>query len=287
MLKPKPEVNLLQKPVSTIFNSFPNTVALLCGLLICTASTSVSAQTKSAKVEVPDWALPGSDTHKQVPPPLDFHRPDRTEKIKTGLFDGQSDVGAALVPGSSTFDKTTGAYTVVSAGYNIWYTRDEFRFLWKKMSGNVSLAADVTFPDTVGYGDRKVVVIIRQSLDDDAKEAMVGLHATGLLHMAWRPERNENLKEMKVDVLSLVGENIPRDKSLPHAKRIGIEKKGDEFTVYVSMTGEPMHPYGNPVKLKLDGPFYVGIGFCSHQPDVTATGQVSDVVLKNDAGKVK
>ena len=52
------------------------------------------------------------------------------------------------------------------------------------MSGDVSLAADVNFPDTAGYGDRKAVVIIRQSLDDDSKEAMVALHGAGLMHLA-------------------------------------------------------------------------------------------------------
>jgi hypothetical protein len=36
----------------------------------------------------------------------------------------------------------TRQYTVTSAGYNIWYTRDQFRYLWKKMSGDVSFAAD-------------------------------------------------------------------------------------------------------------------------------------------------
>ncbi len=54
--------------------------------------------------------------------------------------------------------------------------RDEFRYLWKKMSGDVSLAADITFPDPNGYGDRKAVLIIRQDLDDDSKEAFVALH---------------------------------------------------------------------------------------------------------------
>ena len=41
-------------------------------------------------------------------------------------------------------------YTINSAGYNIWYQRDEFRFLWKKMSGDVSLAADVHVPGPEG-----------------------------------------------------------------------------------------------------------------------------------------
>jgi hypothetical protein len=131
-----------------------------------------SAHGQATMPSVPDWALPGSATHKQVPPPADFHRPTTTVNASIGIFEGQSDVGSAVVPGSAAYDAATGAYTIRSAGYNIWYTRDEFRFLWKKMSGDVSLAADATFPVVDGYGDRKVVLILRQSLDDDAKEKL-------------------------------------------------------------------------------------------------------------------
>jgi hypothetical protein len=141
------------------------------------------------------------------------------------------------------------------------------------MSGDVSLAADVNFPDTAGYGDRKAVVIIRQSLDDDSKEAMVALHGAGLMHLAWRPEKNQSLKEMRVDEKG--------------ARRIGIEKRGDAFAIFVSMTGEPMHQLGDSIQLHLDSPFYVGIGFCSHLPDKVDTGILSNVVLENAAGKVR
>src|SRR5271165_6600514 len=90
---------------------------------------------------VPVWAQPGSATHTQVAPPQDFHRPTTTLNMPIGIFDGQSDVGSAAIPGSASYDAATGAYTIHSAGYNIWYTRDEFRFLWKRLSGDVSLAA--------------------------------------------------------------------------------------------------------------------------------------------------
>ena len=261
-------------------------IMLMPCLLLCAAQVSF-AQTSVAKADVPDWALPGSATHKQVPPPLDFHRAARTENTPIGLFDGQSDVGAALAAGSSSYDPSTKKYTINSAGYNVWYTRDEFRYLWKKTSGDVSLAADVTFPDTAGYDDRKAIVIIRQSLDDDSKEAMVALHGAGLLHLAWRPEKNENLKEMRVDLKSFTGNNIADAKAVIHAKRIGIEKRGDDFSLFVSVTGEPMHRYGNPVHLHIDGPFYAGFGFSSHQPVVVATTVLSNVVLENSAGKVQ
>src|SRR5580658_3624106 len=135
-------------------------LALLPGMLIC------FVQFAFGQVVVPDWALPGSATHKQVPPPADFHRATKTEIRSIGIFQGQSDVGGALAAGSSSYSSRTGAYTIVSAGYNIWYQRDEFRYVWKRMSGDVSLAADVAFPDSAGYNDRKAVLVIRQSLND-------------------------------------------------------------------------------------------------------------------------
>jgi hypothetical protein len=37
----------------------------------------------------------------------------------------------------------------------------------------------------------------------------------------------------------------------------------------------------------IDGPFYVGIGFCSHLPDKSDTAVLSNVVLENAAGAVR
>jgi hypothetical protein len=262
-----------------------NPFQLLPVLALSVCFVQASAQT--ATVDVPDWALPGSSTHKQVPPPLDFHRPAKTENKAIGIFQGQSDVGSALAPGSSGYNASNGQYTLVSAGYNIWYQRDEFRYIWKKMSGDVSLAADVAFPDTAGYNDRKAVLVIRQSLDDDSKEAVVALHGAGLIHLAWRPDRNQQMKEVRVNRKNGHTPNNPGDSlDIGMAQRIGVEKKGDEFAVFVSMHGEPMHQVGSPIQLHIDGPFFVGLGFCSHLPAKTDVAVLSRVVMENVAGKV-
>ena len=241
------------------------------------------------KPVVPDWALPGSKTHQQVSPPSDFHRPPRTLNEPIGIFEGQSDVGAALVPGSSSYNPGTKQYTITSAGYNIWYVRDEFRFLWKKMSGDISLAADISYPDPSGYFDRKAVLVIRESLDDDSKEAIVALHGDGMIHLAWRPEKGQRIKDMECRIGSrggLPGGKSPDDLVTDHAKRIGIEKHGDSIALFVSMDGEPMHQFGAPIKLHIKEPFYAGIGFCSHLPDKADTAILSNVILKNAAGEV-
>src|ERR1022692_3292150 len=147
-------------------------------LLLGTSPRPLLAQAPA----VPAWAQPGSATHVQVAPPADFHRPSKNFGTPIGIFEGQADIGSALVPGSASYDASTKQYTINSAGYNIWYTRDEFRYLWKKMSGDVSLAADIIYPDPNGFGDRKAVLVIRQDLDDDSMEAIAALHGLGMIH---------------------------------------------------------------------------------------------------------
>ena len=252
-----------------------------------TPTTNAPASSTQA---VPTWAQPGSATHTQVAPPPDFHRPSKTFDTPIGIFSGQSDIGGALIPGSASYDASTKQYTITSAGYNVWYTRDEFRYLWKKVAGDVSLAADVSFPDANGYDDRKAVLVIRQNLDDDSKEALVALHGGGMIHLAERPEKDVRVKDIEFRIGSRgarPGGRSPDSLVDIHAKRIGIEKRGDSFALFVSVDGEPMHQFGAPIALHLDSPFYVGIGFCSHLPDKADTAVLSNVVLVNKAGRVR
>jgi hypothetical protein len=130
--------------------------------------------------------------------------------------------------------------------------------------------------------------VIRQDLEDDSKEALVALHGAGMIHLAQRPEKDVRIKDMEYRIggRGLPGGASPDSLVPVSAKRIGIEKHGDWFTLFVSVDGEPMHQFGPPIRLHLDGPFYVGIGFCSHLPDKSDTAVLADVVLENSAGKV-
>ncbi len=262
---------------------------MICRSFLIVLLGSLSYGSQAQNPDVPTWAYPGSATHVQVAPPADFHRPSKTFDTPIGIFQGQSDIGSAAVPGSASYDAATRRYTIQSAGYNVWYTRDEFRYLWKRMSGDISLAADITYPDPIGYGDRKAVLVIRQDLEDNSKEALVALHGTGMIHLAQRPEKNARVKDMEYRIggRGLPGGASPDSLVPVNAKRIGVEKHGDSFALYVSLDGEPMHQFGPPITLHLDGAFYVGLGFCSHLPDKSDTAVLSDVVLENSAGKVR
>ena len=67
-----------------------------------------------------------------------------------GVFEGQADIGAVSPPGVGRYDAGSGVYTVTAAGANLWSTVDAFHFVWKKVSGDVSLTADMAFPSTTG-----------------------------------------------------------------------------------------------------------------------------------------
>jgi hypothetical protein len=239
-------------------------------------------------IAVPDWALPQSANHRQVPPPADFHRPSVIFSDKVGAFDAQADVGGPLVPGSASYDATNASYTISSAGYNIWYQRDEFRFLWKKMTGDLSLAASVVWPNLNDFHDRKVVLIIRDSLDDDSRQIMAAQHGSGMVHIAWRPEKGAQMTD--VEYRSQRQPRAGTEEKGPQVfqpTRIGIEKSGDRFQLWISWQGEPMHAEGPPVTFHTDGPFYAGIGFTSHLAANVLTATVRDLVLENRAGAVR
>ena len=261
-------------PISPMRLSLAHSVAILGAFVICHPSLS------AGEIVVPDWALPSSPTHKQIPPPADFHRPTVTFDEPIGIFEGQSDVGGPLLPGKASLDKESDRYEITSASYNVWYTRDEMRFLWKRMEGDISLAADISFPKDAPPVDRKVVLVIRQDLDDDAKEVMVALHGPGLIHLAYRPAKGARMKETHKFSAKMPAKDAP-------PIRLGIEKRGDTFTLFASLAGGPMEPVGASASVPFKGPFYVGIGFCSHIPDKLDTGVASRLVLDNAAGKVR
>ena len=107
----------------------------------------------------------------------------------TGVFSSNGDVGKVLKPGSVKFDSGKGTYLVAGSGENMWATADAFHFVWKKVSGDVALAANITWIGTSEKAHRKAALIIRQSLDPDSPYADAVLHGDGLTSLQYRETR--------------------------------------------------------------------------------------------------
>jgi hypothetical protein len=236
------------------------------------------------------WVAPRPAVAQSAPPVQtgsatflrpDVHHPSRNSDTPIGTFDGQSDIGSAQVEGGALYDRAANQYTIKSAGYNPTYTREEFRFLWKKMSGDVAIAADIAFPNGEGYDGRKAVLAIRQGLEDDSKEAIVGVYGTGRFSLSQRPHEGKARRDETFQVWGAPPHARPDKRAVLMPRRMALEKHGDTFILYVSIEGEPMHPFGSPLILHLDQPFYVGIGFCSNMPDKSDTAIFSNVAAES------
>jgi len=184
-----------------------------------------------------------------------------------GLFESQADVGSVLPPGTAKYDAARGVYELTSAGANMWSTVDAFHFVWKKVSGNVSLTADITFPEIAGTHDphRKAVLILRQTLDADGIYVDAAQHGSGLMALQYRRERGATTQDIELDTEA--------------PQRLELEKRGDTITMLLSNHGEPLHQVGASIKLHLADPFYAGIGVCSHNKDATEKAIFSRVSM--------
>ncbi len=183
-----------------------------------------------------------------------------------GIFTGDGDVGAVLHPGSAQYDSASGAYTITGSGENMWFGRDDFHFVWKKVSGDVALSADIAFAGEKGNNHRKAVLMMRQSLDGDSAAVDVARHGDGLTSLQFRDATGANTHEVESNV------------SAP--QRVRIEKRGDFFYAFVSGKDGRLEPAGASIKLALQEPFYVGIGVSAHDKDAQETAIFSDVKLE-------
>src|SRR5208283_5432004 len=147
-----------------------------------------------------------------------------------GLFSQQADIGKVGKPGSATFNPATGEYLIAGGGENMWFTNDAFHFVWKEMSGDFTLTADVKFTGTGGNPHRKACLLVRQSLEPGSVYADVAVHGSGLTALQYRDEPDATTHEIQSN-LSAPG-------------RVRLEKRGDYISMWLAAPGEDLKPAG-------------------------------------------
>jgi len=185
-----------------------------------------------------------------------------------GIFEGHGDVGKVSHAGAVEYDAAKQTYTIAGSGENIWFDKDAFQFVWKKMSGDVTLTADVSFLAKGGDEHKKAVLMIRQSLDADSSYADVALHGNGMAALQYRDDSGAQTQEIQASV------------SMP--KRVRLVKRGDHFSMWLVDENGRFQPATGSARVVLKEPFYVGIGMCSHNDNVIEKAIFSKVELKSE-----
>ena len=189
-----------------------------------------------------------------------------------GLFSEHGDVGVVKHAGTVAYDAAQGTYTVGGSGANMWARQDAYHFVWKKISGDLALAADVEFVGTSAEPHRKACLVIRQTLAADSVYADAALHGDGLASLQFREATGGVTREVQSSL------------SAPH--RLRVDKIGD--TIYLSVAGADgrLAPSGGSVRLPFAGEFYVGLGVCAHKADGFETAIFSHVEFSQPSTQV-
>ena len=184
-------------------------------------------------------------------------------QVSVGVFTAQTDVGRGR--GSVSYDAQEQTYLIAGSGQNMWDTRDDFHFLWKRMSGDFILSTRARF---IGKGveeHRKIGWTIRPSLEPGSAHVTAALHGNGLMSLQFRRASGAITEEEK------------SADSLPDADAvIQLERRAGEYFLSVARFGDTL------VTQRLSGvslpdTVYVGLFVCSHNEKVTERAMFHDV----------
>jgi hypothetical protein len=193
-----------------------------------------------------------------------------------GVFDGHGDIGvpSTIGAGTAVYDRAGRVYTIAGGGENMWSRADHFHYVWKKMSGDVTLSATVAFTGSEPGGGtpnehRKACLVLRQTLDSDSAYVDAASHGNGMTALQWRDRAGDVSHDIETNVVA------PR--------RLKIEKRGNRVMMFVAVPGGPWRPAGGSTRIDLAGEFYVGLGVSSHETSRIETATFSDVEISAPA----
>ncbi|MEO5891331.1 MAG: hypothetical protein ABIQ31_13845 [Ferruginibacter sp.] len=185
-----------------------------------------------------------------------------------GIFDKNADIGNPKNSGTARYDEAAQTYYLKGSGYNIWFNRDEFQYLYKKISGDFILTANFAFLGEKGNDHRKIGWMLRESLDEGAASYNAATHGDGLTVLQWRPLRGAYMRD-------------PQDEIF-YAKKIvfqtiQLERIGKTISMRVANWGEPLQDVGATEMYSMKDSVFVGLFISSHDPDKIEEAKVWNV----------
>lgn len=190
-----------------------------------------------------------------------------SQNAQFGVFEAHGDIGAVGKTGKLHYDAAKKTYLVSGGGENMWFDKDAFHFVWKKASGEVSLAAEIELLGRSAHEHRKAALLIRQSLAADSPYASAALHGNGLASIQYREEQGGATREIQSNVVA--------------PKMMRLEKEGDYVAISVAGANEELRFAGGMFKIKFREPFYIGLGVCAHDNNTLEEALFSNVAITN------
>jgi len=185
----------------------------------------------------------------------------------TGVFRSNTDIGNPSIKGMGTYSSYDQSYSIKGSGYNIWFARDEFHYMYNKIKGDFILTANFKFEGNGTEPHRKTGWMLRTSTEDSSPHISAVLHGDGLTVMQWRDNKGALMKDPEDQVFSKGS----------HYEIIQIERSGSIIFMRTAHQGEPFEETGSYEMINLPDEILAGLFVCSHNPDVTEEARIWNV----------
>jgi hypothetical protein len=160
-------------------------------------------------------------------------------------------------------DNGNNAYTLNASGTDIWGNADQFRFVYKQLNGNGSIALRV---DSIANTNvwAKAGPMIRETLDAGAKNAFIAVTPGSGVAYQWRNSVNATSANSQTTGLKA-----------PYWVRI--TRTGNLFKAERSADGKTWTQQGTDQDIAMTATVYIGMAVTSHAAALTTTAEISNV----------
>jgi len=179
----------------------------------------------------------------------------------------ETDIGAVPLAGSTQY--SSGTFTITGSGADIWGTADAFHYVYQPLSGDGSIQARVGSVQNVNSWS-KAGVMIRESLDANAKHANMLASAAKGEALQWRPTTG--------------GSSLGASGSLaPPPRWVRLDRAGNTFTGYESADGSSWTQVSQQT-IAMAADVFVGIAVTSHSTSASTQAVVTNVTISGSGG---
>ena len=173
------------------------------------------------------------------------------------------DIGGPAIAGST--DYNAGSYTVRGGGSDIWADFDQFRYVYRQVTGDIDIVARVAAVENVDVWT-KAGVMIRDALTANAAHASMFVTPGSGVRFHRRPSAGG------------LSQNTTAGTSLRAPYWVRLERRGTQITAFHSSSGTAWTQVGT-MALSLPT-VYVGLAVTSHNNSTAATALFDNVVVR-------
>jgi TolB protein len=171
-----------------------------------------------------------------------------------GIFEAQTDIGRAKGSRPALYEPQAQMYLVAGSGQNMWNDRDDFHFLWKRMTGNFILSTRARFIGAGVEPHRKIGWTVRPSLQ-------------------FRRTAGASTEEAK-----------SRDSLSNTDAVVQLERRDGVYLMSVARFGDTLVTQ-ELADVSLPDTVYVGLFVCAHNDTVVERATFSNVRITTPAGR--